>query len=145
MSYDLEKFKEKREKVLGLKKRGLTFGTFASIIALCIVLGFGVIVVPKSIAYLTTRNLDDAIYKMADSQPWDPQLVTTLSNMDGVRNVVTDNKNTRLVVTFSRIDTGTDKINALFERNSVQADMLNKMDHRSRMTILEKEAEFEAL
>jgi hypothetical protein len=145
MSYDIEKFREKREKVLGIKKRSLTFGTVASIVALCMVLGFGVILVPKAIAYLTTRNLDDVIYKMADSKPWDPQLVTTLSDMDGVRNVVTDNNNTRLVVTFSRIDTGTDKINALFERHSVEADLLNKMNHRSRMSILEKEAEFEAL
>jgi hypothetical protein len=59
--------------------------------------------------------------------------------------VVTDNNNTRLVVTYDRgrIDSG--KIMALFERHAVAADLLNTMNHRHRMTILEKEAEFEAL
>lgn len=145
MRYDPEKYREKREKVLGIKKRGISFGAFAAIIALCIVFGMGVVIVPKGIAYFSTRNLDDAIYKMADSQVWDPQLLTTINKMEGVRTVVTDNNNTRLVVTFDRLTTDTDKISALFERNAVHVDLLNRVNHRHRMTILEKEAEFEAL
>ena len=33
MSYDPEKYREKREKVLGIKKRGLGFGTIAMIVS----------------------------------------------------------------------------------------------------------------
>ena len=51
MAYDLEKYREKREKVLGVKKRGISFGTLATIVSLLIILGLGVVVVPKSIAY----------------------------------------------------------------------------------------------
>lgn len=145
MTYDLKKYKDKRDKVLGIKKRGVSFGTIAAVVALCIVFGTGVVVVPKAIEYFSTRNLDDAIYKMADSKPWDPQLVTVLSKLDGVRTVVTDNNNTRLTVTYNRLSLGTDAIDSLFERNAVEADLLNKINHRHRMNILEKEAEFEAL
>ena len=40
MVYDPEKYREKREKVLGIKKRGLSFGTLASLVVGIIVLGF---------------------------------------------------------------------------------------------------------
>jgi hypothetical protein len=145
MAYNIEKYKDKRNKVLGIKKRGVSFGTLATIVALCIVFGAGALVVPKAVTYFSTRNLDDAIYKMADSRAWDPNLVTALAEMEGVENVVTDNNNTRLVVTFNRLDADTHKIDALFERHDAKADLLNKMNHRQRMSILEKEAEFEAL
>ena len=145
MAYDLEKYRDKRDKVLGIKKRSMNFGTIAAIVSLCIVIGASSIVVPKVVDYVSTRNLDDAIYKMADSQSWDTQLVSTLSDMEGVKTVVTDNNNTRLVVTYDRLAMGTEKISALFERHNIKADLLNKMNHRHRMHILEKEAEFEAL
>ena len=145
MAYNLEKYRDKREKVLGLKSRGISFGTMAVIVALLIVVGMGVVVVPKAIDYFSTRNLDDAIYKMSDSKAWDPQLVTELAEMEGVKKVVTDNNNTRLVVTYDHLWVDSGKIKALFERHAVAADLLNTMNHRHRMTILEKEAEFEAL
>ena len=145
MAYDLEKYRDKRDKVLGIKKRSMNFGTIAAIVSLCIVIGASSIVVPKVVDYVSTRNLDDAIYKMADSQSWDTQLVSTLSDMEGVKTVVTDNNNTRLVVTYDRLAMGTEKISALFERHNIKADLLNKMNHRHRMHILGKEAEFEAL
>ena len=47
MSYDFNKYKDKRDKVLGVKKRGLSFGVIAAIVSLIIVIGLGVVVVPK--------------------------------------------------------------------------------------------------
>ncbi len=38
MPYDPEKYREKREKVLGIKKRGLGFGAVAMIVSLVIIL-----------------------------------------------------------------------------------------------------------
>ena len=46
MAYNLEKYRGKREKVLGVKKRGISFGALASIVSLVIILGMGVVVVP---------------------------------------------------------------------------------------------------
>jgi len=144
MSYDFEKYREKREKVLGVKKRGMSFGTLASIVSLIIILGLGVVVVPKGIAYFATKNLDDAIYKLSDSGSWSEQTVNAVYNLKGVSKAETDNHGTRLVVTYNRLETSTEEINALFVREKVEADLLNKMDHRHRMSILKKEAEFEA-
>ena len=143
MAYDNEKYKDKREKVLGVKKRGLSFGTMAAIIATCIVVGIGGVVVPKAVAYFSTRNLDDAIYKMADAGAWDQQIVLAVDGLEGVKQAITDNHNTRLVVTFNRLHASTKKIDTLFRNKGVKADLLNKMDHRQRIMILKKEAEFE--
>jgi len=57
MAYNFEKYREKREKVLGVKKRGVSFGTLAAVISMIIILGLGVVVVPKSIAYFGRRKL----------------------------------------------------------------------------------------
>ncbi|MCK4838786.1 MAG: hypothetical protein KAS94_08270, partial [Desulfobulbaceae bacterium] len=75
MAYDFEKYREKREKVLGVRKRGLSFGAVAALVAAVIVLGLGGVAVPKTISYFTTRNLDDAIYRLADSTAWSQEIV----------------------------------------------------------------------
>ena len=143
--YDLEKYRNKREKVLGIRKRGLSFTQLAAIVSLVIVLGMGAMVVPKAIAYFSTRNLDDAIYKLADSGTWDQTVVHELAKMHGVKDVNTDNKDTRLVITFNRQMMDTAKIKAFMKQQKVEADLLNTMGHRERAAILLKEAEFEAL
>ena len=80
MSYDLEKYRDKREKVLGVKKRGISFGTLAGIVSLAIILGMGAVVVPKAIAYLNTRHLDDAIYKLQNAESLPQEAI------DGIRD-----------------------------------------------------------
>ena len=47
MSYDLDKYRDKREKVLGVRKRGVSFGTLAAIVSLCIVVGLAFLVIPE--------------------------------------------------------------------------------------------------
>ena len=143
MAYDFEKYRDKREKVLGVRKRGLSFGVVAALVAAVIVLGLGGVAVPKTVAYFTTRNLDDAIYKLADSTTWNQEIVKKIDELAGVRQAVTDNHDKRLVVTFNRHETGPEKFKIVFSRDGVEAELLNRMDYRQRMSILKKEAEFE--
>jgi hypothetical protein len=79
MSYNLEKYRDKREKVLGVKKRGISFGTLAATVSMIIILGLGVVVVPKSIAYFNTRHLDDAIYKIKVTEAWPQEIIEGIS------------------------------------------------------------------
>lgn len=144
MAYNFEKYRDKREKVLGVRKRGISFGALATTVAVCIIIGLGAIVVPKAVAYFSTRHLDDAIYKLADGGAWSQELVLAVDGVSGVTMAVTDNHETRLVVTFNRHETGLEKIDALFKNKNVKVDLLNKLGHRERMSILKKEAEFEA-
>lgn len=143
MAYDLAKYRDKREKVLGVRKRGLSFGAVAGLVAAVIVLGLGVVVVPKTISYFTTRNLDDVIYKQAQSQTWSQEIVEKINDLGGVRKAVTDNHDKRLVVTFNRNETGPDNFKVVFSQAGVKAELLNRVGHRERMSILKKEAEFE--
>ncbi|MBU0481215.1 MAG: hypothetical protein KKG47_08945 [Proteobacteria bacterium] len=143
MAYDLEKYRGKRERVLGVRSRGLSFGTIAVVVAVVIIGGLGFIAVPKTVSYFSTRNLDDVIYKLEDSRKWDAAIVSELRSMGGVTSAVADNHETRLVVTFNRHHMGPEKFKIFFDTKGVKADLLNRMDHRQRQSILKKEAEFE--
>lgn len=145
MAYDFEKYRDKREKVLGVRKRGLSFGAVASLVAVVIVLGLGSVAIPKTVTYFTTKNLDDAIYRLTDSGIWEKKIVEEIGDLPGVRWAVTDNHDTRLVVTFDRHESGPEKFKLVFGREGVEAELLNQMGHRERKVILKKEAAFEAL
>lgn len=143
MPYDLDKYRAKREKVLGVRKRGVSFGLAAGLVAGVILLGLGVMVMPGAIAYLTTRNLDDAIYKLADGGTWGPEVIGEINTLPGVSKAVADQHSARLVVTFNRNDTDLEKLAALLHRQGLKAELLNRTDHRQRQTILAKESKFE--
>lgn len=145
MSYNLEKYRDKRERVLGVKNRGLGFGAWAVFISLTIVLGIGSAVVPKSVAYFTTRNLDDAIYKRHGNKNWPQGFAGQISALEGVKQAVADSGRTRLVVTFDRSKTDTSAISTFISGKGYKAIMLNRVNHRQRLTTLREEAEHEAL
>jgi hypothetical protein len=145
MSYNLEKYREKREKVLGVKKRGISFGALASIVSLVIILGIGVVVVPKSIAYFNTRHLDDAIYKLQSADVWPPDIITGLNDLIGVKEVAKDSHGTRLVVTFDKSATDTKNFSVFFKQKEIKTALLNRISHTQRLKTLKKEAKFEGL
>ena len=145
MAYDFEKYREKREKVLGVKKRGVSFGTLAAIVSLVIILGMGVVVVPKSIAYFNTRHLDDAIYKLQGADTWPQDIITGLNDLTGVREIVADSHGTRIVVTFDKSVTETKGFAAFFKQKEVKTILLNRVSHSQRLKTLKKEAKFEGL
>ena len=142
MAYNFEKYREKREKVLGVKKRGISFGTLATVVSIVIILGLGIVVVPKSIAYFNTRHLDDAIYKLQDTESWSQETISSIRQLPGVQNVETDAKSSRIVITFDKSITSTPDINAFFKQKDIKTVLLNQVSHHDRQKILEKEAKF---
>jgi copper chaperone CopZ len=142
MTYNFDKYREKREKVLGVKKRGISFGALAASVSLLIVLGLGIVVVPKSIAYFNTRHLDDAIYKLQNTDTWPRDIVAAIQELAGVKSVETDENSSRIVVTFDKSITGTHDLNSFFKLKDIQTVLLNEVSHAGRQKILEKEAKF---
>jgi hypothetical protein len=141
MVWDPETYREKREKVLGIRKRGLSFGSLSAIVSLVILLGFVFVSVPGAISYLSTRHLDDAIYKLAGNRVWEGALVAQIREMDGVRAVEQDTHGTRLVVTFDRRSANPTTFDSLFKQKNLNAALLNRVSHRARQTTLAAEKE----
>ncbi len=144
MSYTLEKYRDKREKVLGVKKRGLSFGVLATIVSSVILLGLAVVVIPQSIAYFNTRHLDDAIFKLGSDNPWPSAIMDAARSLEGVKKVVTDKHDTRLVITFDRETTDLSGLTAFFKRSGFEAVLLNRISHMQNVSIQREEKEFEA-
>lgn len=145
MAYNLEKYRDKREKVLGIKKRGIGFGAFALLISAGIVVGLSLVVIPKSIAYLRDRELDDAIYRIGKSITWPEKSINRLRDVPGVKMVMHDKDDKRIVVTFNRTQTDTDRLASFFGQEKLQTILLNRVNHRQRLHSLHKEKQFEAL
>ena len=145
MAYDLEKYREKREKVLGVKKRGISFGSLAAIVSMVIILGLGIVVVPKSIAYFNTRNLDDAIYKLQNAEALPQEMIVGIQGLAGVKEVTTDSNGARIVVTFDKSITDTKNFTAFFKQKEIKTILLNRVSHTQRLKTLKKEAKFEGL
>ncbi len=143
MLYDPEKYREKREKVLGIRKRGLSFSTVASIIAGLIIIGIGFVTVPSAVSYMTTRNLDDVIYKLDKDMTWKDAVVIKIEAVKGVAFLKKDKHDTRLVITFDRREADLSDFTAVFSKNNLKATLLNRVNHRQRQTTLKEEAELE--
>jgi hypothetical protein len=144
MLYDPEKYREKREKVLGIRKRGLSFSTVASIIAGLIIFGIGFVTVPSAVSYITTRNLDDVIYKLDKDMIWKDAVVIKIEAVKGVAFLKKDKHDTRLVITFDRREADLSDFTAVFSKNNLKATLLNRVNHRQRQTTLKEEKELEA-
>lgn len=141
MSYDPEKYRDKREKVLGIKKRGIGFGTLAVIVSLVIILGLGVVTVPQAVSYMTTRHLDDAIFKLESDSKWPQPVLAGVNRIDGVKALVADKHDTRLVVTFDRRTVMISQITAVFGKHNLIVTLLNQLNHRQHQNTMKKEAE----
>ena len=141
MAYDLEKYREKRERVLGVKKRGMGFGRVATLVSLAILLGLGMVVIPRSIAFLKNRQLEDAIYKLSGERAASERVLAELTQQEGVREVVMDGHGSRVVITFNKGVLDTARISAFFLRQGAQAVLLNEVGHHQRLHTMKKEAE----
>lgn len=145
MAYDLEKYRDKREKVLGVRKRGISFGTLAMIVSLTIIVGLGLVVIPKSIAYFHARHLDDAIYKLQNDMAWSHDTLSKIRGLEGIKEVAADGNGSRIVVTFDRSVMDTAKLASFYKQNGLSVVLLNKVSHSQRTQLMKKEAEREAL
>jgi len=145
MGYDTEKYRTKREKVLGIKKRGMNFGVIAAIVSICIMAAFGFVVLPGTMAYIAERNLDDAIYRLEKSESWPNEIVTEILEIEGVVRSVTDKGEKRLIITFDRKEVDVVNFSSFFAKKGFKSTLLNRVNHRQRVTILKEEKELEAL
>jgi len=145
MAYDLEKYRDKREKVLGVKKKGISFGVWAATVSTIIIVGLISMVAPKSIAYFSTRNLDDVIYKLSGDEIWPQDVVHTVATLKGVKYAVADKDGARLVVTFDRSITDPENMKTYFKENGYRVVLLNRVNHRQRVQTEQEEAELETL
>ena len=144
MAYDPEKYREKREKVLGIKKRGFGFGIIAMIVSVVIILGLSVVTVPQAISYVSTRHLDDAIFKLESDSKWPESVITGIRTIKGVKNTDKDDQTTRLVVTYDRRLVTLSTINAQFDKQDLHVTLLNQVNHRQHQnTMKQEEEEFE--
>ena len=145
MAYDLEKYRDKREKVLGVKKKGISFGVWAATVSAIIIVSLISMVAPKSIAYFTTRNLDDVIYKLSGDQSWPQDVIHTIATLNGIKYAIADKDGARLVVTFDRSITDIGSMSTFFKEKGYHAVLLNRVSHRQRVQTEQEEAELETL
>jgi len=145
MAYDLEKYRDKREKVLGVKRKGISFGAWAAAVSAIIIVGLISMVAPKSIAYFTTRNLDDVIYKLSGERTWPQNVIHGIATLEGVKLAIADKQGARLVVTFDRSITGTENMSTFFEQQGYHAVLLNRVSHRQRIQTEQEESKLETL
>lgn len=146
MHYDLEKYRVKRERVLGRKRSFPTMRHISMLFAVTVVCVVSVIVIPQAIAFLQERHLADAIYRQVDNLPWDEHLVQELQGLQGVKTVAIDTRTNRMVVTFNATALSVDRINsAMSASEDIRPVLLNVLGHRQRMETMAKEAAFEAL
>lgn len=139
MTYDPEKYREKREKVLGIKKRGIGFGTLATLVSAVIVLGLSVVTVPQAVSYMSARHLDDAIYKLESSDHWPDTVFDNLQSMEGVTQVSADHHGGRMVVTFDRRKVNVSHINTRFGQENLVVTLLNQINHRQHQAAMKHE------
>jgi hypothetical protein len=139
--YNFEKYKDKRKKVLGIKSRGMGFYTIVLITCLVIISGLSLATVPQVFSYITTRNLEDAIFKMDKGSTWSDEVIRQTLAIEGVKNALRDRHNTRLVVTYDRQKIQLSTIKSVFTRQNLNATLLNRMNHRQRKKLLKKEEE----
>lgn len=145
MTYDPEKYRAKREKVLGIKRRGISFGAIAVIVSICIVVSLSFVVLPKTVAYISTRNLDDAIYRLENSASWPNEIISGILEIEGVEKAETDKGRTRLVITFDRTEVDTTRISSFLRKKDLKSTLLNRISHRQRMATLKENEKLEAL
>lgn len=141
MTYDPEKYRDKREKVLGIKKRGMGFGTIAALVSLLIIVGLSIVTIPQAVSYMATRHLDDAIFKLESDSSWPDSVISGIDTINGVENIVTDKHDTRLVVTYDRRKVKLTNITVLFGRHDLNVTLLNQVNHRQYQNTLKKEEE----
>jgi hypothetical protein len=143
MGYDLEKYRIKREKVLGVKRRGITFARLAALFTIGIFLMVGLAVLPQAIAYMKNRNLDDVIYKIEGNGTWWESNGKGVTLQQGVEGVQFEKEKNRVIITFNRELTTPEKLEKFIKKHGQEVVMLNVIGHSQRLKIVAEEAKFE--
>ncbi len=145
MTYDLEKYRSKREKVLGVRKRGVSFAQLTAVFTLGIFMAIGVVIIPQAIAYFSNRNLDDVIYRLQDDTAWSSQTLSAVRALPGIDSMHEESASKRVVITFNRNEITSEQITKTLAKHGQEIVLLNVVGHSQRLQILAEEAKFEAL
>jgi hypothetical protein len=113
------------------------------IVTIVIILGLSIVTVPQAISYMTTRNLDDAIFKLASGSSWPENVIAGINTIQGVKIIVQDDHTTRLVVTYDRRIVQISDINTVFNKSGINVTLLNQINHRQHQNTLKEEKELE--
>lgn len=141
MAYDPEKYREKREKVLGIKKRGIGFGTLVMAVSFLVIAGLGAVTIPQAVSYMATRNLDDAIFKLESGPSWPEKVISGFTAIEGVKETLQDKNGTRLVVAYDRRKVKISALSDVFVRQGLKVTLLNEVNHRQHQTTMKNEGE----
>ncbi|MCF8091774.1 MAG: hypothetical protein K9K40_04840 [Desulfotignum sp.] len=141
MAWDPEKYREKRERVLGIQKKGISFSIMAAIVSVTILLGLGAVTVPNAVSLWQTRHLDDAIYRLTAGYAWPDQTLAGIRGMSGIKKVTKDHHGGRLVITFDRRRTGPEKFDRFLKEQGLFFALLNRVNHRQHQQITAEEKE----
>lgn len=139
MAYDPEKYREKREKVLGLRKRSLSFGMISTIVSVIILIGLSAVTLPQVAGYLSTRHLDDAIFKLESGLKWPSELLAEIKGLENVDLNQGNKEQARLVVTYDRRSDTLKKVTALFDTYGLTVTLLNSVGHRQHLKTMKQE------
>ena len=145
MTYNLERYRKKREKVLGAGGKTVSFGRLSTLFATGVILLIGVGVLPRMNDIWHNRNLDDIIYRFENVKQWPVTALDTIETIPGVIDVIRDEKNNRLILTFNRNRTRPTEITHALQQQDMEVIQLNVINHSQRLAGLKKEATFEAL
>ena len=121
----------------------MDFGAIAMIVSIVIILGLSIVTVPQAISYMTTRNLDDAIFKLESDSKWPESVIAGINTIQGVKTIGQDDHTTRLVVTYDRRTVKISNITAVFNKSSINVTLLNQINHRQHQNTLKEEEELE--
>lgn len=145
MAYNYDKYKSKREKVLGVKKRSMSFVHFTSLFTLVFLLAAGIMVLPQAVAFFSNRPLDDVIFRINQENGSVESSLETIRNLPGVTKVQEESREMRIVVTFNRHKIQPEQIERALEAVGLSVVLLNTVGHSQRLKILAEEAKFETL
>lgn len=140
VTYDLEKYRDKRERVLGVRKRGLGFAGVMGVFSLVVVFALGLVIVPRAVNFLQNRQLEDAIYKFSAERNELNLALEKLKKEKGIKGVSLDVDGSRVVVTFNRELIDTARLSSYFLKEGLKAVLLNEIGHEHRLHTMKKEA-----
>lgn len=126
MTWNPERYREKRERVLaGNRRKGsrLMKGMLMAGVAV-MVMGLWV-VAPGAWETFSSRHLDDVIIKVAGKGELGP----LVEDHSGVKSVFVDQKDRRLVVTFDRRKTAASRIAEALKDRGMNVIVLNTVSH----------------
>jgi hypothetical protein len=143
--YDFDKYRCKREKVLGVKRRTISFAQLTVIFTLVFFISAGAVILPKAVSFFSNRNLDDVIFRLENKASLTGHSLESVMALPGVTHVHQDGKKKRIIITYNRQQIQVEKISKALKNAGQDVVLLNTVGHSQRLKTLAEEARFETI